>query len=131
MKTSIKLLRCGVKDRPFWKLIVLGHKKNHRGRYIEHIGTWMPRNKNKTVARGVLMNMHKMRYWLSVGAEPTDAVVRVFNKYGGIYPKLPIPHGSSTLYEKPKKSYHYPHGNVKNLWHNKGSNAKYKYRQLL
>lgn len=41
---------------------------------------WMPR-KTKTVKRGIVLNKHKIRYWLSVGAQPTKGVVRLLNKF--------------------------------------------------
>ena len=76
MKTKIKLRNGGKRNHPLWHIIVQGDKKNLNGRYIERVGYWMPR-KTKTVPRGMLINKHKIRYWLSVGAQPTNGVVRV------------------------------------------------------
>jgi hypothetical protein len=52
----------------------------------------------------MVLNKHKARYWLGVGAQPTKGVVRVLNKFG-FFPKYPVPFGSSSIYEKPKKDY--------------------------
>lgn len=66
----------------------------------------MPR-RTKTIPRGIVLNRHKIRYWMSVGAQPTDAVVRVLNRFGDdFWPRLPVPWGKSSMYEKPKKIYH-------------------------
>lgn len=78
-------------------------KKNLKGKYIERLGYWMPRNQ-KSYKRGMVLNKHKVRYWLSVGAEPTPGVIRVLNRYG-LYPKSPTSFGKDTLYEKPLKEY--------------------------
>jgi hypothetical protein len=41
---------------------------------------------------------------MSVGAQPTNGVAKLFNKYGDdFYPKLPVPFGSQSLYEIPEK----------------------------
>jgi len=53
-----------------------------------------------------LINKHKIRYWLSVGAQPTGGVVRVLSKYGtDFFPKYPIPYGKERTYEKPERKY--------------------------
>jgi len=45
-----------------------------------------------------------IRYWLSVGAQPTGGVIRLLEKFD-MYPKRPIAHGSKSLYEKPERVY--------------------------
>ena len=103
MKTKFKLVNAGKRNHPFWHIIVQGEKKNLKGRFIERVGYWMPR-KTKTVQRGIVLNKHKIRYWMSVGAQPTNGVAKLFNKYGDdFYPKLPVPFGSQSLYEIPEK----------------------------
>jgi len=82
---------------------VQGEKKNLAGKYIERIGYWMPRHQ-RTYKRGVVLNKHKMRYWLSVGAQPTGGVMRLLEKFD-FYPKRPTPHGRVSTYEKPERVY--------------------------
>lgn len=66
---------------------------------------------------------------MSVGAQPTNAVARVLNRFGDeIWPKVPIPLGSNSVYEKPKKIY-YVEG-ARDTW-SKHENRKYKYKQML
>ena len=85
-------------------IIVQGDKKNLKGRYIERLGFWMPRT-TQSYKRGCVLNRHKLRYWLSIGAEPTPGVIRVLNKYE-MYPKKPVPWGTASVYEKPLHQYH-------------------------
>jgi hypothetical protein len=87
---------------------------------------WMPR-KTKTVKRGIVLNKHKIRYWLSVGAQPTKGVVRLLNKFE-FYPKTPVPWGSDNLYEKPDKVYKIE-GWKDHFKNNK--NPDWKYKQML
>ena len=84
-------------------VIVQGEKKNLRGKYIEKIGYWMPR-RTRTTQRGIVLNKHKARYWLSVGAQPTKGVIRLLNKFD-FFPKHPVPFGTDSVYEKPEKIY--------------------------
>ena len=103
MKTKIRLRQGGVKNHPLWHIVVQGEKKNLRGKYIEKIGYWMPRQQ-KTYKRGIVLNKHKMRYWLSVGAAPTGGGIRLLNKYH-FYPNRSTHHGSASVYEKTEKVY--------------------------
>lgn len=77
------------------------------GRYIEHIGYWLPRNK-KLYRRQVVLNKHKTRYWLSVGAEPTERAARILSIFD-MFPEPLTPWGKATLYEKPKKKHFVAH----------------------
>lgn len=85
------------------QIVVQGEKKNLGGKYIERIGYWIP-SKRKTVPRSMVLNRHKARYWLSVGAEPSNGVQRVLTKFG-FWPKPPIPFGNATAYETPTRYY--------------------------
>ena len=122
MKTKLKLRNAGVRNHPYWHIIVQGEKKNLNGKYIERVGIWMPR-KTKTIHRGIVLNKHKIRYWLSVGAEPTKGVVRLLNKFE-FYPRTPVPWGSASLYEKPDKVYQIE--GWKDQYKSKRNTMKYK-----
>lgn len=50
----------------------------------------------------MVLNKHKTRYWLSVGAEPTDRAARLLSMFD-MFPAPVTPWGKSTTYEKPKK----------------------------
>ena len=105
MKTKLKLRNVGKRNHPYWEIVVQPERKHLQGRFIERVGYWMPR-RTKTVQRGVVLNKHKVRYWLSIGAQPTNGVAKILNKYGAdFWPKLPVPLGSASLYEKPEKVY--------------------------
>lgn len=89
---------------------------------------------NKTVPRGIVLNRHRIKYWLSVGAQPTRGVVRIFNMMGDdFFPAHPTAWGSASKYEKPEKRHflettairHDPH--TMELKHDQ----ELKYRQML
>lgn len=101
--------------------MVQAAEKNPRGRYIEKIGYWLPR-KTVTVQRAMILNKHRVQYWLGMGATCTNRVHRILENFDYV-PKYPVPFGSHTLYEKPEKEYkldYYkkvgPKGNNKELY---------------
>lgn len=126
MRVKIKVRQAGCKRHPLWHLIVQGHKKNLKGRYIEHIGYWLPRHAS-TYKRGVVLNKHKARYWLSVGAEPTDRAARILSMFG-FFPAPPTPLGKASLYEKPAKE-HFVH-HYRDRWPQDG-HPQLEYRTML
>lgn len=75
------------------------------------------------------MNTHKIKYWLSVGAEPTRAVQRVLHRFSeDLWPKPVVPLGSEQMYEKPEKTYFIHHYRD---YFKKSRHEKYKYHQML
>lgn len=126
MKVKIKLRQAGCKRHQLWHIIVQSDRKGLYGRYIERIGMWYPRHGN-TYKRSVVLNVHKTRYWLSVGAQPTDRCARLLSFFK-MFPKPVTPFGSGSLYEKPEKD-HYVNWYTKD-WQNLRT-AKVHYRQKL
>lgn len=103
MKVRIRLQDHGVKNHKFWWIVVQPANKNPGGRYLERLGYWLPR-KTATVQRSMIVNKHRVQYWLGNGATCTNRVHRILEKFGYV-PKTPVPFGSASLYEKPEKEY--------------------------
>ena len=76
---KIRLKRMGMKKKPFYRLVVTDSRNPRDGRFIEEIGYYNP------VAEPVEMkiNHERAKYWLGVGAQPTDTV-RGLLKKGGV-----------------------------------------------
>lgn len=72
----IRLRRMGAKKKPFYRIVV-AHKESPRdGRFIEVLGTYDPRTQPETVN----VNPERVTHWLTVGAQPSDSVVRMLRK---------------------------------------------------
>lgn len=67
---SIRLSRIGKKKSPFYRIIVLDNKKDPWGKFIENLGTYNPMVKPKVSE----VNAERVKYWLSVGAQPSVTV---------------------------------------------------------
>ncbi|HXF62644.1 MAG TPA: 30S ribosomal protein S16 [Caldilineaceae bacterium] len=72
----IRLRRMGAKKKPFYRVVV-AHKESPRdGRFIETIGTYDPRTTPETVE----INVERAAHWLSVGAQPSEAVAHMLRR---------------------------------------------------
>ena len=80
MSLKIRLARAGAKKRPYYRIVVADSKSPRDGRYIEKIGTYdplLPRDGER-----VKLVEERVKHWLSVGAQPTDRVLRFLDKAG-------------------------------------------------
>ncbi|MCS6761927.1 MAG: 30S ribosomal protein S16 [Candidatus Devosia symbiotica] len=75
MSLKIRLARGGTKKRPFYQIVVADARSPRDGRFIEKLGTFNPLLAKDNEAR-VVLDLERSRHWLSVGAQPTDRVLR-------------------------------------------------------
>ena len=78
MSVKIRLSRGGAKKRPYYYVVVANTTSPRDGRYIEQIGTFNPMLKKDDETR-VKLDLERCKYWLSVGAQPTDRVARLLD----------------------------------------------------
>jgi small subunit ribosomal protein S16 len=81
MSVSIRLSRGGSKKRPYYKVVVSNSRSPRDGKYLEQVGTYNPLLA-KDDANRVRLIEDRLRYWLGVGAQPTDRVARMLDKAG-------------------------------------------------
>lgn len=66
---KIRFFRVGKKNQPSFKIIVTDKRRPPRGgRFVERVGFWNPLTKEK------VLRTERIKYWLSVGAKPSDSV---------------------------------------------------------
>jgi len=75
---KIRLRRVGAKKQPSYRVVVTDSRSPRDGRFIETIGHYNPRTEPPTV----VIKEERALYWLSQGAQPTDAVNRMLKKLG-------------------------------------------------
>ena len=81
MALKIRLSRGGSKKRPFYRIVVADVNAPRDGRFIERLGTYNPLLPKDSADR-VSIDMDRARHWLSVGAKPTDRVLRFLDAAG-------------------------------------------------
>jgi len=67
-----------MKKQPSYRIVVCDSKAPRDGKYIESIGFYNPRTEPDTIQ----IDEERALYWLGVGAQPTEAVLRLFEKAG-------------------------------------------------
>ncbi|NRB01737.1 MAG: 30S ribosomal protein S16 [Rhodobacteraceae bacterium] len=81
MAMKIRLARGGSKKRPFYRIVAADSRMPRDGRFIEKLGTYNPLLPKDSEER-VKMNMERVQYWLSQGAQPTDRISRFLEAAG-------------------------------------------------
>jgi small subunit ribosomal protein S16 len=72
--------KMGRKHRPFYRICAMEIRVPRDGRILEELGTYDPMVP-ETDARALLKS-ERIKYWLSVGAQPSDKVSVLIKKYG-------------------------------------------------
>lgn len=76
MVVRIRLARWGQIHRPFYRIVAADARAKRDGRFIEVLGTYNPLPHSRREAshkiKRVCLNVDRIKYWISVGAQPTD-----------------------------------------------------------
>ncbi|WP_158965346.1 30S ribosomal protein S16 [Chachezhania sediminis] len=83
MAMKIRLARGGSKKRPFYRIVAADSRMARDGRFIEKLGTYNPLLPKDSEER-VKMDVERIQYWMSKGAQPTDRVARFLEAAGVI-----------------------------------------------
>ena len=81
MSVSLRLSRGGSKKRPYYKIVVANSRAPRDGKFLEQVGTYNPLLSKEDENRVRLVE-DRVRYWIGVGAQPTDRVARILDKAG-------------------------------------------------
>ena len=81
MAVKIRLSRRGAKKRPYYSIIVADSRAPRDGKYLEKVGTHNPLLP-KDHADRVKLDVERIEYWLSKGAQATDRVMRFLEAAG-------------------------------------------------
>jgi small subunit ribosomal protein S16 len=73
---TIRLARAGATKRPFYHVVVTDSRNKRDGRFIERIGFFNPVASGK-VAEPTRIDMERVQYWLSRGAQPSERVAQL------------------------------------------------------
>ena len=81
MAIALRLSRGGAKKRPYYRIVAADNRSPRDGKYLEQIGTYNPLLAKDDDNR-VKLNEDRARYWLGVGAQPSDRVLRFLDAAG-------------------------------------------------
>lgn len=73
---TIRLRREGTTKRPYYKVVVCDQRSPRDGKFIEMIGNYDP----KLQGDNFNVDMGRVDYWVSKGAQPSDTVRSIIKK---------------------------------------------------
>ena len=79
MVVKIRLSRWGSSHNPFYKIVAINSKKGRDGKYLQELGTYNPIADAKGV-KHISLNLSRIKYWIGVGAQPSDRVHWLLSK---------------------------------------------------
>ncbi len=72
MAVRIRLKKMGRRHLPFYRIVAADARAARGGREIESLGVYDPLEKNPE--KVVVIDSDRVKYWLSVGGQPSDTV---------------------------------------------------------
>lgn len=78
MAVKIRLKRLGKVRVPQYRIVIVDSRKKRDGRVIEEIGKYHPKENPSYID----VTSDRVEYWLGVGAQPSDAVVKILTITG-------------------------------------------------
>ena len=76
MAVKIRLLRMGKIRDPQYRIVVADSRTKRDGRAIEYVGLYHPKEEPSRIE----VDSARVQHWLSVGAQPTDRVLRFLDE---------------------------------------------------
>lgn len=73
MAVKVRLKRFGNKDNPSYRVVIMDSRSPRDGAVIESIGQYNPMREPLIFT----IKEDRLRYWMGVGAQPTDTVKRL------------------------------------------------------
>jgi small subunit ribosomal protein S16 len=75
---KIRLRRVGGKGQPSYRIVVADEEAPRDGRFLEIVGWYNPR----TQPASIHIQEDRVYHWMSHGAQPSEAVIKLFRSVG-------------------------------------------------
>ena len=85
MVVRLRLQRFGRAHSPFYRMVAANAKAPRDGKFLEIVGTYNP-IANKQGMKEIRLKTDRLKYWISVGAQPSDRVAWILGKFGILPP---------------------------------------------
>ena len=76
----LRLKRFGNRHRPFYRLCAMDIRVPRDGKALEQLGHFNPCEPDES--KQVTLKEDRIKYWLSVGAQPSETVANMLKKHG-------------------------------------------------
>lgn len=81
MALKLRMARGGRRNLPYYRIVATDSRNPRDGKFLEKVGTYNPLLANDNPQR-VVLNVERVKYWLSQGATPSDRVALFLAKAG-------------------------------------------------
>ncbi|KAK4753997.1 hypothetical protein SAY87_002101 [Trapa incisa] len=88
MVVKIRLSRLGCKNKPFYRVMAADSRSPRDGKHLEVLGYYNPLP-GQDGGKRMGLNFDRVKYWLSVGAQPSDLVQWILFR-AGLLPPPPM-----------------------------------------
>lgn len=78
----------GRRNRPVYRVVATDSRAKRDGRFLEALGMWDP-IPDREGKKNLRLHFDRVRYWIGVGAQPSDRVAKILGK-SGMLPDLPV-----------------------------------------
>mmetsp|Transcript_6556 Transcript_6556/g.16221 ORF Transcript_6556/g.16221 Transcript_6556/m.16221 type:complete len:106 (+) Transcript_6556:158-475(+) len=85
MVVRLRLQRFGRKHSPFYRMVAADARAPRDGKHLEIVGTYNPMASSAGM-KEIRLKTDRLRYWISVGAQPSDRVAWILGKFGILPP---------------------------------------------
>lgn len=76
----LRLKRMGRRHRPFYRFVAVDKRRARDSRVIEELGHFDPISKDED--KQIVLNEDRAKYWLSMGAQPSERVHSILRQRG-------------------------------------------------
>ncbi|MGE3270599.1 MAG: 30S ribosomal protein S16 [Chloroflexota bacterium] len=97
---KIRLRRTGARKKPSYRIVVAESTSPRDGKYVEIIGTYDPLTDPATIK----LDGDRAKHWLSVGAQPTERVVKLMAREGLVEAPVYAPKPTEAPVEAPAEA---------------------------
>lgn len=77
MTVRLRLAVHGVRHNRIFHLVAIDQRKRRNAKPIELLGVYRPRGESQSPHKSVEWSVDRIKYWLGVGAQPSDSVVKL------------------------------------------------------
>ncbi|AWU75494.1 uncharacterized protein C5L36_0B07440 [Pichia kudriavzevii] len=107
----IRFVRKGRTRQPVYNIVVANKRGKLQGLPIEVIGTYNPiptpispiqRQQGVIPVKDVKLDFDRAKYWISVGAQPSDSVAKLLKKAGILHEQWPNPSKAVKVVPRPE-----------------------------
>lgn len=82
MAVRIRMQRVGRKNAPYYRVGIFDIRTRRQGKMIEKVGFYHPLHTNEDGSSKYSLDAERVKYWLSVGAQPSVLVGNLIKKAG-------------------------------------------------